>query len=106
MSINLGRLDRFGTLYSDTPTIGTGGAVKSVLTRLCDLYVSYEAPNSRTIIAGARNAEQTETVFVSRWFDGLTVGMFFTTEGQTYRIVRRDQLGRREGWKFYGREVA
>ena len=106
MRTNLSRLDRFGTLYRNAPTIGTGGAVKSALTRLCDLYVSYEAPSSRTIIAGARDAEQTETVFLCRWFDGLTVGMVFTTEGQTYRITRRDPIGRREGWKFYGKEIA
>lgn len=104
--MNLGRLDRQGTLYRNATSIGVGGAVQDNLVRVCDLYVSYEAPTIRTIIAGARDAEQTETVFVCRWFDGLVTGMFFTTEGQTYRIVRRDQIGRREGWRFYGREVA
>jgi hypothetical protein len=104
--MNLGRLDREGVLYRNTPTVGVGGAVKDALTRVCALAVSYEAPSSRTILAGARDAEQTETVFVCRWFEGLQVGMHFVTEGQSYRITRRDQLGRREGWRFYGREIA
>jgi hypothetical protein len=106
MSAIPARLDRFGTLYSNTPTIGVGGAVNDALVRLCDLAVAYETPTSRTILAGARDAEQTETVFVCRWFEGLRVGMVFTTEGQSYRITRRDQLGRREAWRFYGREIA
>lgn len=106
MSAILGRLDRFGVLYANTPTIGVGGAVKASLRRLCDLAVSYQTPSTRTILAGARDAEQTETVFVCRWFEGLQCGMVFVTEGQSYRIVRRDQLGRREGWKFYGKEIA
>lgn len=106
MSAILGRLDRFGVLYRNTPTIGVGGAVKASLQRVCDLAVGVQTPSSKTILAGARDAEQTETVFVCRWFDGLVCGMVFTMEGQAYRIVRRDQLGRREGWRFYGREVA
>lgn len=105
--MNFGRLDRAGVLYRDTPTAGVGGAVKSALTVvLSNLWVSYETPSSRTILAGARDAEQTETVFKCRWFDGLQVGMVFVTEGRTFRITRCDELGRREGWRFYGREVA
>lgn len=103
--INLGSLDRTGLLYSRTPVTSASGAVAYTQTLLGRLFVSLETPRTTTILTAARDAEKTETVFLSRWFEGLANGMVLEVEGVSYRIVRRDELGRRDGWRIYGRAV-
>lgn len=99
------QLDHQGTLYSNAPTVGKGGAVKPALTRVCDLAIGFETPSARTVIAGAREAESQETVFVSRWFDNFPVPSVLVVEGISYRVTRRDPVGRREWWRIYGKAI-
>lgn len=98
-------IDRAATLYVNTPVAGTGGAPRNVLTKVGTFFVGKVQVSSRTIIAGARDASETEDVFESRWFDGLANGMFMDVEGRRYRITRLDEMGRRIGWKIYARAV-
>lgn len=98
-------LDHSGVLYSNTPTVGKGGAVKPALTRVCALDVAFETPSARTVIASARDAESQETVFISRWFDGFPVPATLVVEGVSYLVKRRDPVGRREWWRIYGKAI-
>lgn len=104
--LNLGRLDRSGILYSVTPTPGVGGAIRYTRTRVCNLYLSKVDIPTRTRLLAQKDSEQTDAVFMSRWFDGLVNGMILVVEGHEYRITARDELGRREGWKIYGRATS
>lgn len=104
--MNLGPLNRSGQIFTNNQTAGLGGAVKNNEVFLRDVFLTQRPPSARTVLTGARDAEQTETVFMMRWFDGLRDGMVLKTEGHSYRIVRHDELGRREGWQVYGREIS
>jgi len=99
-----GTLDRVGTLYKNTPTAGVGGTpVDSLTVVVQDLWCRFVTISARQIITGARDASETETAFVCRWFQGMEVGLLFDLEGIRYKITRCDQIGRREQWQFYGK---
>jgi hypothetical protein len=97
------KLDHQAALYSNAPTVGKGGAVKPALTKVCDLMVGFENPSARSVIISAREAENQETVFISRWFDTFPVPSVLVCEGISYRVVRRDPVERRTWWRIYGR---
>lgn len=99
--IILGTLDRVGTLYSVANSIGDEGEVTPALTRVGDIYLRRETPSARTMIVGARDADQVEDVIVMRWVDGFGPGFMIDVEGLRYRVVRADEIGRRIGWRVY-----
>ena len=103
--IDLGQLDRRATLSTVTQSQGVGGAVTDVYTVVGTFWLSQVTPSIKNIVIGSRSADQVESIFTSRWFDGLSTGMVFSVEGHTYRVMRLDELGRREGWRIYGRAV-
>lgn len=102
----LGTLDRTGVVHRPaTPIIGDGGDVNNVFERAGTVRLRRETPSSRTIIAGARDADAIEDIFVMRWVDGFGPGWQVTIEGRAYRVLRADEIGRRRGWRVYGRIV-
>lgn len=99
-------LDRTGILYRNSPTVGTGGAVKDSLTVLkSPYYVRKNKSTIRTAIAGGRDAQDAEEVYEGRWVDGLRAGWRLRVEGRIYRIVNWEELGRRERVLLYCRCV-
>lgn len=102
--IDLGPLDRTGQLYRNTPSAGRGGAVVFTRTPVGRLPLTKVKIPTRTRLTAEKDGEQTDAVFRTRWFDGLSTGMILVCEGQTFRITRRDELGRREGWEIYAQE--
>lgn len=101
----LGNLDRTGKIYSIANELGTEGQVRPIPTLQGQIYLRREVPSARTVIAGARDAEQIEDVIVMRWFDDLRVGWEIEVESVRYRITRRDEIGRRIGWRCYCRAI-
>jgi head-tail adaptor len=99
------RLDRRGTFLANTPSQGVGGAVVDQFVPVASVWIARESISSRAIISGARDASDTETVFVCRFRTGIDVNMYLDTEGRRYRITRVDEIGRREWLKVYGKAV-
>lgn len=102
--MNLGSLDRRAVLYRSDIVVASGGAVKRSLVPVQNLYVTQGKPRSTATTAAERDTQQNEATFMSRWFDGLSTGMFLAVEGRTYRIVWFNEIGRREGYQMLGRE--
>ena len=102
--VDLGPLDRTGMLYRSVSSAGLGGAVKNTLVAIGRVYLTQVKVPIRTRLNAERDTEQTDIIWMSRWFDGLANGMVIISEGHTYRITYRQELGRREGWEIYGRE--
>ena len=104
--MRFGNLDRCGSILRNAPTVGPGGAVvDSIEPVMQDVWVSKVSITSREIITGARDAVDTESVFICRWFPEMEAGLWFDLEGKRYRITRADELGRREGWQFYAKAI-
>lgn len=100
--IDLGPLDRYGVLYSRAPVTAKSGAITYTETKIGELYLTAVAIPTHTVIAAMKDSESTSAIFKARWFEGLANGMILRVEGDSYRITRRDQLGRRQGWQIYG----
>lgn len=104
--MNLGPLNRKGILYRNTPTIGEGGANVDHYTVERELPLTLVEEDAMTKLVEARLAEATDTIWMTRWFDGLVTGMQIIFEGRTYRLTKCIALGRREGWRIHGLEIA
>lgn len=101
--IDLGQMDRNGKLYSRTPLVRPSGANSYTETFVTNLYLTQVRVPVNTVMVAQKDTEVADVIFRTRWFEGLENGMYLVVEGATYRITRRDELGRREGWQIYGR---
>lgn len=101
----IGTLDRTGSVYSVATTQGAGGAPVNVLTKLGSMYFRQETVNARTVLQSGRDAVDIEDTFICRWLPGLGPGYQINVEGSQYRIVKAQELGRREGWRIWCRSV-
>lgn len=104
--MNLGPLDRTGILYVRTAVAGLGGAVTYKLGQGLTLYLTQVEIPVRTRLAADKDTQQTDAVFMTRWFDNFNNDCALAVEGHVYRVTRREEMGRREGWKIYAREEA
>ncbi len=105
--MNLGPLDRRGVLYLNSPVAGDGGAPVDTLTPLRTIGCTAwgEGDDAKDDLIGQRVSTDGDGTWRCRWFEGLVPSMFIVIEGNTYRITRRKELGRRAGWQFWGQEI-
>jgi hypothetical protein len=104
--IDLGPMDREGILYLMTPSTGAGGVVSYAPDAGRTVYLSQmKLPIANRLVA-VKESDQADAIFRTRWSDTFTFanGSRLTCEGHTYRIVNRQELGRREGLEIYARE--
>lgn len=103
--MNLGDLNYPCTIYRNLPTAGLGGVVVDNFTVFARLFATKKEVSSFGVITSARDANQTESIFVTRWVPGIATGMKLVVDEREYWIQRADEMGRREGWKIYAREI-
>ena len=89
----------------ETPT-AAGAVVSSLLTIIPELWVAEKAASARTIIAGAREAEEVESVFECRFSELIREGVVLTVEGRDYRVAKVQKIGRRVGLTIYGKAIS
>lgn len=100
--ITLGTLDRTAVLYSLANVIGDSGEVTPTLTKVMDYPYRQENQSARTIIAGARDADQLEEVIVGRWVTDFKKSRCqLLVSGEYYRVVKADEIGRQVGLRIY-----
>jgi hypothetical protein len=101
--IDLGQLDLYGHVYSRSPVIKAGGAVSYTEAFFSEIYLTKVRVPVVTAMVAQKDTEVADVIYKARWLEGLSNGMLLRVEGETYRIVRRDELGRKEGWQIYAK---
>ncbi len=108
-NFNIGTLDRTGILYKISTSQGSGGAVVRTTKKYGVVYLRRErALSMSTIVAGGRESTELDDVFIMRFMEELmpyVVPWEVNVEGVQYRIIKSEELGRREGLRIFCRAV-
>jgi len=88
-------------IFSPSSRVSTEGSVSKVFVSVGFLYLERVKVSSQNVIASARDANQLENVFRSRFHSGLTDNSYLQIGSVKHRIARLDEIPRRKGWMIY-----